>query len=191
MMSTITTAIRVDPGTILKTMRAAVFVEPGRIELREKPVPKPGPGEALVRVTTTTICGTDVHILKGEYPVKPGLIVGHEPVGVVAALGPGVIGYEIGQRVIVGAITPCGQCYGCLSGAHCQCGGGTTTDHAHALGGWRFGNTIDGCQAEYVRVPFAAANLTPVPDELSDEQVLMCPDIMSTGFGGAQRGGIQ
>ena len=96
--------------TIPKTMKATVFVEPGRIELREKPVPEIGPGEALVRVTTTTICGTDVHIMKGEYPVEPGLTIGHEPVGVVARLGPGVTGYRPGQRVIVGAITPCGQC---------------------------------------------------------------------------------
>jgi threonine dehydrogenase-like Zn-dependent dehydrogenase len=164
-------------------MKAAVFVEPGKIILDEKPVPEIGPGEALVKITTTTICGTDVHILKGEYPVEPGRIVGHEPVGVIAELGPGVTGYTIGQRVIVGAITPCGQCHSCLDGHHSQCGG-------KAIGGWRFGNTIDGCQAEYVRVPFAMANLTPVPDGLTDEQVLMCPDIMSTGFGGAESGRI-
>ncbi|HEX6070046.1 MAG TPA: NAD(P)-dependent alcohol dehydrogenase [Longimicrobiaceae bacterium] len=188
--TTLATSIRIDPGTILKTMQAAVFVEPGRIELQEKAVPRPGPGEALVKVTTTTICGTDVHILKGEYPVKPGLTVGHEPVGIIAELGAGVTGYEVGQRVIVGAITPCGQCYGCLSGNHSQCGG-ADTGHAHALGGWRFGNTLDGCQAEYLRVPSAMANLTPVPDDLTDEQVLMCPDIMSTGFGGAESGGIR
>jgi alcohol dehydrogenase len=176
--------------SIPKTMKAAVFAEPGRIELREMPVPQIGPGEALVKVTTTTICGTDVHILKGEYPVKPGLIVGHEPVGVIAKLGAGVSGYAVGQRVIVGAITPCGQCHGCLEGDLSQCG--TTTEHGfpRALGGWRFGNTIDGCQAEYVRVPFAQTNLTPVPNHLTDEQVLMCPDIMSTGFAGAESGRI-
>jgi alcohol dehydrogenase len=171
-------------GLLPSTMRAAVFVEPGRIELQERPVPEIGPGEALLRVTTTTICGTDVHILKGEYPVSPGLIIGHEPVGVIAALGPGVRGYHVGQRVIVGAITPCGVCHPCLDGHQAQCGG-------KAMGGWRFGNTIDGCQAEYVRVPDAMANLAPVPDELTDEQVLMCPDIMSTGFGGAESGRIR
>jgi alcohol dehydrogenase len=180
-----------DIASIPSTMKAAVFVEPGRIELREVAVPEVGPGEALVKVTTTTICGTDVHILKGEYAVKPGLIVGHEPVGVIAKLGTGVGGYAVGQRVIVGAITPCGQCHGCLEGDLAQCG--TTTEHGfpHALGGWRFGNTIDGCQAEYVRVPFAQTNLTPVPDHLTDEQVLMCPDIMSTGFAGAENGRIR
>lgn len=178
-------------GSIPKTMKAAVFVAPGRIELQEKPVPEIGPGEALVRVTTTTICGTDVHILKGEYPVRPGLIVGHEPVGVIAKLGPGVSGYAVGQRVIVGAITPCGQCHACLGGDHSQCGKGIEHGHPSAIGGWKFGNTIDGCQAEYVRVPDARANLTPIPDGLSDEQVLMCPDIMSTGFGGAESGQIK
>jgi threonine dehydrogenase-like Zn-dependent dehydrogenase len=171
-------------------MKAAVFVEPGRIVVDDKPVPEIGAGEALLRVTTTTICGTDVHILKGEYPVAKGLIVGHEPVGVIEKLGAGVRGYREGERVIAGAITPCGQCDACLSGVWAQCGTGS----AHgwkALGGWRFGNTIDGCQAEYVRVPDAQANLAPVPDGLSDEQVLMCPDIMSTGFSGAESGQIR
>jgi alcohol dehydrogenase len=176
---------------IPKTMKAAVFVRPGMIELQERPVPEIGPGDALVRITTTTICGTDVHILKGEYPVKPGLIIGHEPVGVIAALGVGVSGYRVGQRVVIGAITPCGQCFSCLDGHGAQCGGSMGHGHPHAMGGWRFGNTIDGCQAEYLRVPFAQANLTPVPDGLTDEQVLMCPDIMSTGFSGAESGGIR
>ena len=166
------------------TMRAAVFVRPGVIKLREKPIPRVGPTDALMRVTTTTICGTDVHILKGEYPVASGLTIGHEPVGLIAELGSVVTGYEVGQRVIAGAITPCGQCATCLDGHWSQCGG-------TAMGGWRFGNSIDGCQAEYVLVPNAMANLAPVPDELTDEQVLMCPDIMSTGFGGAENGRIR
>lgn len=167
-----------------RTMKAAVFIEPGRIVLEEKLVPEIGPRDALLRVTTTTICGTDVHILKGEYHVAPGLIVGHEPVGVIEELGSAVVGYEVGQRVIAGAITPCGQCYACLNGNQAQCGG-------KAMGGWRLGNTIDGCQAEYVRIPDAMANLAAIPDALTDEQVLMCPDIMSTGFSGAERGGIR
>lgn len=168
----------------MSTMKAAVFIKPGKIVLQEMPIPKVGPGDALIKVTTTTICGTDVHILKGEYPVAPGRIVGHEPVGVIHELGPGVTGYKIGQRVIVGAVTPCGQCYSCLDNHQAQCGG-------KAIGGWKFGNTIDGCQAEYVLVPHAMANLALVPDELTDEQVLMCPDIMSTGFGGAESGNIR
>ncbi|MBX3414783.1 MAG: NAD(P)-dependent alcohol dehydrogenase [Pirellulales bacterium] len=165
-------------------MKAAIFAEPGRIVLVDKPIPQVGPRDALLRVTTTTICGTDVHILKGEYPVARGLTVGHEPVGVIEELGSAVSGYSVGQRVIAGAITPCGQCHACLNGDQAQCGG-------KAMGGWRLGNTIDGCQAEYVLIPDAMANLAPIPDGLTDEQVLMCPDIMNTGFAGAQRGGIR
>ncbi|MDQ3189403.1 MAG: NAD(P)-dependent alcohol dehydrogenase [Pseudomonadota bacterium] len=168
----------------MQMMKAAVFEQPGRIVLQERPKPKIGPTDALMRITTTTICGTDVHILKGEYPVAPGRIVGHEPVGVIEELGSAVVGYKLGQRIIAGAITPCGQCSPCLEGHLSQCGG-------KAMGGWRFGNTIDGCQAEYVLVPNANANLAPIPDGLSDEQVLMCPDIMSTGFGGAESGAIR
>jgi alcohol dehydrogenase len=171
------------------TMRAAVFQRKGAIGLREVPRPEPGIGQALIRVTLTTICGTDVHILKGEYPVKEGLVVGHEPVGVVEALGPGVTGYAPGDRVIVGAITPCGQCRACLSGDGSQCSHGS---HAYqAMGGWRFGNTINGCQAEYVLVPDAQANLAKIPAGLSDEDVLLCPDIMSTGFSAIERGKVR
>jgi alcohol dehydrogenase len=171
-------------------MKAAIFVEPGRIVLDDKPIPDIGPQDALIRVTTTTICGTDVHILKGEYPVERGLTVGHEPVGVIEKLGSGVRGYREGQRVIAGAITPSGWSTACLCGMSSQDGAGT----AHGwkpMGGWRFGNTIDGCQAEYVLVPDAMVNLAPVPDSLSDEQVLMCPDIMSTGFSGAESAGVR
>src|SRR6187401_3132434 len=170
------------------TMRAAVFQGKGKIGLREVPRPVPGVGEALIRVTLTTICGTDVHILKGEYPVKEGLIVGHEPVGVVEALGPGVTGYAPGDRVIVGAITPCGQCRACLSGDRAQCG---RDEGYQAIGGWRFGNTINGCQAEYVVVPNAQANLARIPDGLSDTDVVLCPDIMSTGFSASERAGVR
>jgi alcohol dehydrogenase len=172
----------------MDTMQAAVFVDKGKIELREVPKPVPGPGQALMKVTLTTICGTDVHILKGEYPVKPGLIVGHEPVGRIEALGAGVTGFEIGDRVIVGGITPCGQCRACLSGDGAQCSHGG--DSFAALGGWRFGNTINGCQAEYVLVPNAQANLAKIPSGLADEDVVLCPDIMSTGFSAIERGHV-
>ena len=171
-------------------MRAAVFVEPGRIELQEKPVPDVGPLDALIRITTTTICGTDVHILKGEYPVAKGLTVGHEPVGIIEKLGAAVQGYREGQRVIAGAITPSGYSNACLCGLHSQDGAGTKHGFK-PMGGWRFGNTIDGAQAEYLLVPDAMANLAPVPDGLTDEQVLMCPDIMSTGFSGAESGHVK
>jgi threonine dehydrogenase-like Zn-dependent dehydrogenase len=171
-------------------MRATIFVEPGRIVLGEKPVPDVGPLDALIRITTTTICGTDIHILKGEFPVATGLTIGHEPVGVIEKLGSAVRGYEEGQRVICGAITPSGWSNASLDGCHAQCGAGTPHGWK-AMGGWRIGNTLDGAQADYLLVPDAMANLAPIPDGLSDEQVLMCPDIMSTGFGGAEAGKIR
>ncbi len=171
-------------------MKAAIFIEPGRIILGEKPIPDIGPLDALIRITTTTICGTDIHILKGEYPVETGLTVGHEPVGIIEKLGSAVEGFTEGQRVIAGAITPTGTSYASMCGFHAQCGG--QAGHGwKAIGGWRFGNTIDGAQAEYLKVPDAMANLAPVPDGLTDEQVLMCPDILSTGFSGAESGKIQ
>ena len=171
-------------------MKAALFIEPGRIILGEKPVPDVGPLDALMRITTTTICGTDVHILKGEYPVARGLTIGHEPVGVIEKLGSAVTGFQEGQRVIAGAITPSGYSNACLAGCGSQCGSGTLHGWK-AMGGWRFGNTIDGAQAEYLLVPDAMANLAVVPEGLSDEQVLMCPDILSTGFSGAESGRIR
>ncbi|XLM22090.1 alcohol dehydrogenase catalytic domain-containing protein, partial [Chromobacterium piscinae] len=174
----------------MSSMKATVFVGPGRVELREKPIPAVGPGDALVKITTTTICGTDVHILKGEYPVASGLTIGHEPVGVIEKLGANVKGYREGQRVIAGAICPSFTSYGCQDGYPSQ-DGGCECHGYKPMGGWRFGNTIDGTQAEYVLVPDAQANLAPIPDGLSDEQVLMCPDIMSTGFAGAEAANIR
>lgn len=173
-----------------KMMKAAIFVEANRIVLDDKPIPEIGPLDALIRITTTTICGTDVHILKGEYPVARGLTIGHEPVGIIEKLGSAVQGYQEGQRVIAGAITPSGYSNACLCGCHSQDGAGTKHGFK-PLGGWRFGNTIDGSQAEYLLVPDAMANLSPVPDGLTDEQVLMCPDILSTGFSGAESGKVR
>ena len=167
----------------MKTMRATVFHGLNDIRVEDVERPKAGIGEAVIRVTLTTICGTDLHIVRGEYPVKPGLVIGHEPVGIIDELGPGVTGYEVGDRVLVGAITPCGQCRGCLSGHLSQCGHG---DGYEAVGGWRFGNTINGAQAEYLLVPSAQANLTKIPDELTDEQVVLLSDIVSTGISGAE-----
>lgn len=169
-------------------MKANVFHGTNDIRVEEVERPHAGVGEAVIRVTLTTICGTDLHIVRGEYPVTPGLVIGHEPVGVIEELGEGVSGYEIGDRVLVGAITPCGQCRACLSGNASQCGHG---EGYEALGGWRFGNTINGAQAEYLRVPYAQANLAKIPDELSDEQVVLLADIASTGLGGAEAAGIR
>lgn len=174
---------RVQQKKGLSMMKALVFRGKHQIGLEEVPVPRAGYGEAVIRVTLTTICGTDLHIVRGEYPVQPGLILGHEPVGVICEIGPGVTGYNIGDRVLVGAITPCGQCHFCLSGNWSQCGG--------PLGGWKFGNTIHGAQAEYLLVPHAQANLAKIPDNLTDEQVVLLADIASTGFSAAESAGLK
>ena len=159
-------------------MRALVFQGPNQIAIESVPIPRPGVGEAVIRITLTTICGTDIHILKGEYKVRPGLVIGHEPVGVIHELGEGLTGYRVGDRVLVGAITPCGQCIDCLSGHWSQCGG--------PIGGWKFGNTIHGAQAEFLLVPHAQANLAKIPDDLTDEQVVLLADIASTGISAAE-----
>src|SRR5262245_9405828 len=169
-------------------MKANVFRAVGRFGSEEVEPPRAGAGEAVVRMTLTTICGTDLHIVRGEYPVAPGRIIGHELVGVIEELGPGLSGYRKGERVLVGAITPCGQCAACLSGHLSQCGHG---EGHEAIGGWRLGNSIDGVQAEYVRVPAAQANLARIPDGISDEQVVLLADIASTGFSGAESGGVK
>jgi threonine dehydrogenase-like Zn-dependent dehydrogenase len=168
----------------MNKMKAVVFRGVNELRIEEVPRPQPRAGEAVIRIAVTTICGTDVHIVKGEYPVRSGLILGHEPVGVIEALGEGLEDeFTVGDRVIVGAITPCGQCFYCLNDARSQCGG--------ALGGWRFGNTINGAWAEYLLVPHARANLARIPDDLTDEQVLMIPDIASTGISGAESGQVK
>jgi alcohol dehydrogenase len=169
-------------------MKANVFRGIGAFGIEDVDRPHPGPGEAVIRVSLTTICGTDLHIVRGEYPVAPGRIIGHEPVGVIEELGAGLTGYAIGDRVLVGAITPCGQCHSCLSGQLSQCGHG----HGHeALGGWRLGNTLQGSQAEYLLVPSAQANLAKIPAGLRDEQVVLLADIASTGISGAESGRVR
>lgn len=164
-------------------MRSNILKDVNKIGLEDRPIPKAGPGEAVIKVTLTTICATDVHIMRGEYPVKHGQIIGHEPIGIIHEIGDGVTGYEKGERVAVNAITPCGVCEYCLSAHWAQCGG--------FLGGWKMGNTIDGCQADYVRIPNAMANLAKIPDELSDEDVLFTTDIFSTGLSGAESADIK
>ena len=168
----------------MDVMKAVVFRGPNRLAIEERPRPVARAGEAVIEITMTTISGSDVHIVRGEYPVKPGLVLGHEPVGVIHSLGAGLDGeYHVGQRVVVGAITPCGQCFYCLNGAHSQCHGPT--------GGWRFGNTIDGAWAEYLLVPDARANLAPIPEQLTDEDVVLVPVVLSTGIAGAESGKVR
>jgi len=182
------TGIAKEETQLMLKMRANVFHGANDIRIEEVERPRASVGDAVIRVTLTTICGTDLHILRGEYPVKAGLVIGHEPVGVIDELGAGVTGYSVGDRVLVGAITPCGQCRACLSNQLSQCGHGQGYE---AMGGWRFGNTINGAQAEYLLVPHAQANLAKVPDELTDEQVVLLADIASTGFSGAESGNVR
>ncbi len=170
------------------TMKAAVFEGRERIILEERPQPRCGPNDAIVKVTLTTICGTDIHIWREEYPVERGRIIGHEPVGVIHELGDAVSGYEVGDRVLVGAITPCGTCFYCQNHVSAQCSG--HEDDWEMIGAWRLGNAIDGVQAEYFRVPYAQANLAKIPDDMSDEQCLMLADIASTGISAAENGNV-
>jgi alcohol dehydrogenase len=130
--------------------------------------------DAIVRVDATTICGTDLHILKGDVPaVTDGRILGHEAVGTVEAVGAGVKNVRAGDRVLVSCITACGACRYCRDGAYGQCLGG---------GGWILGHKIDGTQAEYVRVPFADTSTYPVPAGVTDDEILMLADILPTGY---------
>ena len=142
------------------------------------------PTDAIVKIDTTTICGTDLHILKGDVPeVTPGTILGHEAVGTVVEVGAAVTTVEPGDRVLVSCITSCGRCRFCKEGHYGLCTGG---------GGWIFGHTIDGLQAELARVPFADTSVYKVPEGLSDEDVLFLADILPTAFEvGVLNGGVQ
>ncbi|GAA1037075.1 zinc-dependent alcohol dehydrogenase family protein [Virgisporangium ochraceum] len=156
-------------------MRALVYHGPGSKEWEEVPDPLvEADTDAVVRVDTVTICGTDLHILKGDVPaVTDGRILGHEAVGTVTAVGPSVASVKPGDRVLVSCITACGRCRFCRDGSYGQCLGG---------GGWILGHRIDGTQAEYVRVPFADNSTYAVPAGVSDEEVLMLADILPTGY---------
>jgi len=156
-------------------MKALVYSGPGRIDWTEVPLPElQDPRDAIVRVDATTICGTDLHILRGDVPeVTPGRILGHEAVGTVLEVGSAITGLTEGDRVLVSCICGCGRCRSCRTGAYGQCTGG---------GGWILGHLIDGTQAEYVRVPFADLALHPVPDAVTDTEALMLSDIVPTSY---------
>jgi alcohol dehydrogenase len=156
-------------------MRALVYHGPGTKSWEEvaKPVLENGT-DAIVRVDAVTICGTDLHILKGDVPtVTDGRVLGHEAVGTVEQVGTGVKNVRVGDRVLVSCITACGACRFCREGRYGQCLGG---------GGWILGHTIDGTQAEYVRVPFADTSTHPAPAGVADEDLLMLADILPTGY---------
>jgi alcohol dehydrogenase len=156
-------------------MKALVFHGPG--QRTWETVPDPGlqdPTDAIVRIDTSTICGTDLHILKGDVPtVEPGRILGHEAVGTVVETGDAVTTLEPGDRVLVSCITSCGRCRFCKEGRYGLCTGG---------GGWIFGHLIDGLQAEFARVPFADTSVHKLPPKLTDEQVIFLADILPTGY---------
>jgi alcohol dehydrogenase len=156
-------------------MKALVYHGPGKKAWEEVDKPEVRDDtDAIVRVDATTICGTDLHILKGDLPaVADGRILGHEAVGTVESVGTGVKTVRAGDRVLVSCVTACGACRFCREGRYGQCLGG---------GGWILGNMIDGTQAEYVRVPFADTSTYPAPAGVSDEQLLMLADILPTGY---------
>src|SRR3954447_12384357 len=166
-------------------MRALVYHGPGKKAWEE--VPKPtvqADTDAIVRVDAVTICGTDLHILKGDVPaVTDGRILGHEAVGTVEEIGAGVKTVKVGDKVLVSCITACGACRFCREGRYGQCLGG---------GGWILGHKIDGTQAEFVRVPFADTSTYPAPAGVPDEDLLMLADILPTGYEvGVLNGGVR
>jgi alcohol dehydrogenase len=156
-------------------MKALVYHGPGERAWEDVPDPQlQEPTDAIVRIDSATICGTDLHILKGDVPeVKPGTILGHEAVGTVVEVGAAVTTIEPGERVLISCITSCGRCSFCKDGRYGLCTGG---------GGWIFGHTVDGLQAELARVPFADTSVYKVPEGLADEDVLFLADILPTAF---------
>ncbi|NMR31949.1 zinc-binding dehydrogenase [Crystallibacter degradans] len=161
-------------------MKALVYGGPGQKSWQDVPDPRiVKPTDAIVRIDTTTICGTDLHILKGDVPaVQAGRILGHEGVGTITDVGASVGNLKVGDRVIISCIKSCGHCTNCRTGLYSHCLG----DEGQSGIGWIFGHLIDGTQAEYVRVPYADNSLHRLPEEVSDEQAVMLSDILPTGF---------
>jgi len=155
-------------------MKALVYRGPGKKALEDCPMPQiVSPTDAIVKVVNTTICGTDLHILKGDVAsCAPGRILGHEAVGVIETVGSAVAAFRPGDRVIVSCISSCGKCDYCRKGMYSHC----------TTGGWILGNTIDGTQAEYVRIPYADTSLYPIPAGADEEALVMLSDILPTGF---------
>ena len=155
-------------------MKALIFQGSGKKALEERPNPTIAePTDAIVKVAKTTICGTDLHILKGDVPTcQPGRVLGHEGVGFIEAVGPGVVTFKPGERVLISCISACGKCEYCRKGMYSHC----------VNGGWILGNTIDGTQAEYVRIPYADTSLYRVAANADEEALVMLSDILPTGF---------
>lgn len=166
-------------------MKAFVMHGIGEVGIIDKPIPRPGPYDAVLRTTAALICTSDTHTVAGAIGPRKDLTLGHEAVGVIHELGEAVAAvglFKFGQRVAVNAITPCYACENCQRGFPSQCGG--------MLGGWKFANVKDGSMAEYFHVNNALANLAPIPDDLNDEQAAYCCDMLSTGFVAAEFGNI-
>jgi len=161
-------------------VKALVYDGPGQKTWTDRPDPRIlRPTDAIVRIDTTTICGTDLHILKGDVPaVEPGRILGHEGVGTVVETGDSVESISVGQRVLISCIKSCGHCANCKIGLYSHCLG----DEGRSGIGWVFGHLIDGTQAEFVRVPYADNSLYPLPDSVTDAEAVMLSDILPTGF---------
>jgi alcohol dehydrogenase len=161
-------------GTTTGTMKALVYQELGKKALEDRPKPEiTAPTDAIVRVTKTTICGTDLHILKGDVPsCQPGRILGHEGVGIVEQVGAAVTTFKVGDQVLISCISACGKCEYCRRQMYSHC----------TTGGWILGNSIDGTQAEFVRIPHADNSLYPIPDGADEEALVMLSDILPTGF---------
>jgi len=155
-------------------MKALVYNGPGQKAVEDRPIPKIAePTDAIVKIVKTTICGTDLHILKGDVPTcAPGRILGHEGVGVVDKIGAAVTAFKPGDRVIVSCISSCGKCDYCRRGMYSHC----------VNGGWILGNKIDGTQAEFVRIPFADTSLHHIPEGAEEDALVMLSDILPTGF---------
>jgi alcohol dehydrogenase len=171
-------------------MKALVYHGPGEKSWSDMPEPQiKRPTDAIVRIDTTTICGTDLHILKGDVPaVTPGRILGHEGVGTIADVGSDVAQFAVGDKVIISCIKSCGRCSFCQQGIFAHCLG---NEGASGIG-WVFGHLIDGTQAEYVRVPYAETSLYKVPETVTNAQGVMLSDILPTGFEiGVQYGGVK
>jgi alcohol dehydrogenase len=160
--------------TIAPVMKALVYHGPGQRAWEEKPTPRiREAGDAIIRITTSTICGTDLHILKGDVPsVTDGRILGHEGIGVIETVGSGVTSFHVGDKVLISCITSCARCDYCRKGMYSHC----------RNGGWILGNTIDGTQAEYVRIPHADTSLYLLPEDADEEALVMLSDILPTGF---------
>jgi threonine dehydrogenase-like Zn-dependent dehydrogenase len=163
-------------------MRAFVMKRLGEVGMTEKPVPEPGPRDALIRTRTALVCTSDTHTVAGAIGERENLTLGHEAVGVIEKVGSAVEGLSTGQRVAVNAITPCGRCPNCQRGYTSQC--------TQMLGGWKFANVRDGVFADYFLVNDAEYNCAPIPEDLSDEQAVYCCDMLSTGLAGAENGAI-